>query len=178
MSRLMFNERKAKKQMNKYEGSSLNRGRLLQRSVGCFRAGTCSRSYIRDVKDFLYVLIFSPRCLNHFVCTEKNWKANEDWANAKSKEGNWKFKELRRCQKKGCKSCIRWLCRLFRWGRWFSSISSTLNWSSAMCTFLRRSFLVIHAALWLARLAEYASYNVPEVWRSTGAPVQVARPPE
>ena len=69
----MFNERKAKKQMNKYEGSSLNRsspsrGRLLQRSVGCFRAGTC----IREIKDFLYVLIFSLCRLNHFVCTEKN----------------------------------------------------------------------------------------------------------
>ena len=80
--------------------------------------------------------------------------------------------------KKRLQSCICWLCRLFRSGGWFSSISSTLNPSSAMCTFLRRSFLVIHAALWLARLAEYASYNVPEVWRSTGAPVQVARPPE
>ena len=144
MSRLMFNERKAKKQMNKYEGSSLNRGRLLQRSVGCFRAGTGSRSYIREIKDFLYVLIFSPRCLNHFVCTEKNWKANEDWANAKSKEEKLKVKGTQTMPKKRLQSCICWLCRLFRSGGWFSSISSTLNRSSAMCTFLRRSFLVIH----------------------------------
>ena len=47
-------------------------------------------------------------------------------------------------KRKGCKSCICWLCRLDRSGGWFSSISSTLNRSSAMCTFLRRSFLVIY----------------------------------
>ena len=53
---------------------------------------------------------------------------------------------------------------------------------NAVCVYLLEvnTLLELETALWLAWLVEYASYNRPKgfVWRSTGAPVQVARPPE
>ena len=73
MSHLMFNERKAKKQMNKYEGSTgAGAGYYRDQLDVLEQEPAGSRSYIREIKDFLYVLIFSLCRLNHFVCTEKN----------------------------------------------------------------------------------------------------------
>ena len=173
MSRLMFNERKAKKQMNKYEGST-GAGAGYYRDqldvLGQEHAFEKSRIFCMFwyFHSVAWTTLFAQKRTERQMRTEQMQRAKRETESLRNSDD----------AKKRLQSCICWLCRLFRSGGWFSSISSTLNRSSAMCTFLRRPFLVIHAALWLARLAEYASYNVPEVWRSTGAPVQVARPPE